>query len=220
MKYQLLNELIQHLEKFESIQGQNHKDINAFAQWLANETKPSSSNAAIEPLKSSEPIYRQPVNALISILIGRMGKYARVYSKKILSNTILSGMDDYSFMATLMFHEQMTKSELIHYNLLDSVTSGADIIKRLLSNELIKEEENPNDKRSKSVSITPKGQKLMVEVFKEMHLASEIVTGNLNNNEKHTLVELLSKLDAFHKDIFENDRKLALSAIKNKHLGE
>jgi DNA-binding MarR family transcriptional regulator len=214
MKYQLLNELIQYLEKFESLQNQNHKDINAFAQWLSHEIKTNKSEESIEP------IYRQPVDALISILIGRMGKYARVYTKKILSKTSLSGMDDYSFMATLMFQEQMTKSELIHYNLLDSVTSGADIIKRLINNGFIQEEENPNDKRSKSVRITPKGRAMMIEVFKEMHLASEIVTGKLSENEKHTLIELLSKLDAFHKDIFENDRKLELSAIKNKHLNK
>ncbi|PKP11018.1 MAG: hypothetical protein CVU09_04360 [Bacteroidetes bacterium HGW-Bacteroidetes-4] len=218
MKYQLLNELIQHLEKFESLQNQNHKNINAFAQWLAHENQANKTAQKFIPVESTEPIYRQPVDALISILIGRMGKYARVYTKKILSNTSLSGMDDYSFMATLMFHEHMTKSELIHYNLLDSVTSGADIIKRLINNGLIQEEENPNDKRSKSVRITPKGRAMMVEVFKEMQLASEIVTGKLSEKEKHTLVELLSKLDAFHKDIFENDRKLELSAIKNKHL--
>jgi DNA-binding MarR family transcriptional regulator len=199
MKYQLLNELIQHLEKFESLQNQNHKNINAFAQWLAHENQANKTAQKFIPVESTEPIYRQPVDALISILIGRMGKYARVY-------------------ATLMFHEHMTKSELIHYNLLDSVTSGADIIKRLINNGLIQEEENPNDKRSKSVRITPKGRAMMVEVFKEMQLASEIVTGKLSEKEKHTLVELLSKLDAFHKDIFENDRKLELSAIKNKHL--
>lgn len=220
MKYQLLNELIQHLEKFESLQTQSNKDINAFAEWFAHETKRSKAVSGIEASKSNEPIYRQPVNALISILIGRMGKYARVYTKKILSKTRLSGLDDYSFMATLMFHERMTKSELIHYNLLDSVTSGTDIIKRLINNGYIQEEENPNDKRSKSVSITPKGRAMMIEVFKEMHLASEIVTGKLSEIEKNTLVELLSKLDAFHKSIFENDRKLELSAIRNKHLGE
>ncbi|MGD9994351.1 MAG: MarR family winged helix-turn-helix transcriptional regulator [Salinivirgaceae bacterium] len=220
MKYQLLIELIQHLEKFELIQDQGNKNINAFAQWLAYETQGTKTASNRKSTENNEPIYRQPVNALISILIGRMGKYARIYTKKILSKTNLSGLDDYSFMATLMFHERMTKSELIHYNLLDSVTSGADIIKRLINNGFIREEENPNDKRSKSVSITPTGRAMMIEVFKEMHLASEIVTGKLSETEKNTLVELLSKLDAFHKDIFENDRKLALNAIKNKHLGE
>src|SRR5690606_7969487 len=99
MKYQLLNELIQHLEKFESLQNQSNKNINAFAQWLVHETQENKTASNRKLSKNNEPIYRQPVNALISILIGRMGKYARIYTKKILSKTNLSGLDDYSFMA-------------------------------------------------------------------------------------------------------------------------
>jgi DNA-binding MarR family transcriptional regulator len=151
-------------------------------------------------------------------MIGRMGKYARVYTKKILAKTKLSGLDDYGFMATLMFRESMTKSELTHHNLMESVTSGADIIKRLVKHGYVEEFDDEDDKRSRRVRITQVGKLLMFKIFEEMDTVSSIITGNLTGDEKLFLLHYLNKLDNLHTDIYNNDRKAELEAIKMKYI--
>lgn len=218
MKYKHLIELATYLDKFESIEKGDNFQMANFATWLVHETKQKPLSETETNTDPKSPFQQQSTEVKLSILIGRMAKYARVYTKKILGNTGLSGLDDYSFMATLMFNASMTKSELTHYNLMDSNTSGADIIKRLLKNNFIEEEADETDKRSKRVKITPKGRSLMVNVFNEMDLASIIIAGNLTQIEKEQLLVSLQKLDRLHQHIYDTDRKLDLKAIKKKHM--
>ncbi|HAM99651.1 MAG TPA: hypothetical protein DCQ26_13670 [Marinilabiliales bacterium] len=218
MIYKNLLELVQYLELFENEKVDQPFRIEDFSYWLME--KVSSKPRSLEDMASYEKdsIAMQPPDVQISILIGRMSKYARVYAKKILSHTKLSGLDDYAFMATLMFRESMTKTGLTHYNLMDSITSGADIIKRLLKENYIEEFDDPIDKRSKRVRITTQGKAVMFQVFSEMEIVSAITTGNLDNNEKLHLLGSLKKLDHLHKNIYDDDRKEELQTIKNKYI--
>ena len=220
MKYKNLSELSAYLEKFELEQGIKNFSINGFAKWLEKETGIEKASDRFVTNSNPNNFMEQSIDVQISILIGRMAKYARVYSKKVLQNTELSGLDDYSFMATLMFNESMTKSELTHHNLMESSTSGSDIIKRLLQKGYIEEKEDPIDKRSKQVMISSAGKNLMIKVFKEMKVVSKIISGNLNLPEKKQLFELLNKLEVLHKIIYDNARKLDLNDIKSKYIFE
>lgn len=216
MSYNNLIEITKYLEEFEK-QNKQGFSIHDFANWLSDKVaqKPRS---GIEASTINDSITQQSSDVQISIMVGRMYKYARMYSKKVFSGTPLKGLDDYSFMATLMFKPSMTKSELIHYNLMDSVTSGADIIKRLLKYELIEEHDDENDKRSKRIGITEKGKQLMFNIFNKMDKVSGIITGNLSNDEKLFLLSYLKKLDHLHKDIYDNDRKSEINSIASKYI--
>jgi len=218
MSYQNLIEITKYLEEFEHQDKNNSFDIQNFAYWLSEKVakKPRSLQENSSGITNS--IKQQSADVQISILIGRMGKYARVYIKKILSHTKLSGIDDYSFMATLMFRESMTKTELSHYNLMDSVTSGADIIKRLVKYGLIEEFDDEVDKRSRRVRISHEGKLQMFKIFEEMEMVSDIITGNLEGDEKLFLLYYLKKLDVLHKTIYDADRKCELTEIKEKYI--
>lgn len=217
MAYKNLIEVARYLEEYEkeTLKANEGFSMGAFAFWLANKVaeKPREANFT----KETDSINQQPIDVQISILIGRMAKFARNYSKKILSKTNLSGLDDYSFMATLMFYKSLTKSELTHHNLTES-TSGADIIRRLEKHEYVEEFDDPNDKRSKRVKITEKGKKVMFMVFNEMEVASMIITGDLTDTEKLFLLKHLRKLDSFHHEIYQTDRKSELNFIREKYL--
>lgn len=216
MSYSNLIEITKYLERYEAENSENF-NIAKFAMWLSDQValKPRSGNFTGN---HEEAINQQSADVQISILIGRMYKYARVYTKKVLNNTPLNGLDDYSFMATLMFRESMIKSDLIHYNLMDSTTSGSDIIKRLIKNDLVSEFEDSEDKRSKRIRITDKGKYMMFDIFNKMNDVSDIVTGNLSSDEKLFMLSSLKKLDHLHKDIYDQDRKSDLSHIASKYI--
>lgn len=218
MGYNNLIQIAKYLEEYESINKNKDTDLESFTYWLADKisTKPRSYKA-IDKIDSNA-IQQQSIDVQIGILIGRMSKYARVYSKKVLKDTGLSGLDDYTFMATLMFKPSLTKSELTHHNLMDSATSGADIIKRLIKHEYIEAFNDENDKRSIRVRITDHGKNKMFEVFHKMDMVSDIITGNLDSNEKLYLLGYLRKLDHIHQDIYTNDRKNDLETIKDKYI--
>ncbi|MFA6403058.1 MAG: MarR family winged helix-turn-helix transcriptional regulator [Salinivirgaceae bacterium] len=217
MSYQNLMEITKYLEQYEQLFPEKPFSLEQFSYWLSDSlaTKPRSINDS--KTTSEESFQQQSPDVQISILIGRMAKYARVYTKKIFASNHLSGMDDFGFMATLMFRESMTKSELTHHNLMDSATSGADIIKRLIKQGYIEEFDDSTDRRSRRVKITDMGKYLMFQVFNEMDTVASVITGNLANDEKLFLLGYLKKLEHFHKDIYDHDRKMEISAIQQKY---
>jgi DNA-binding MarR family transcriptional regulator len=152
----------------------------------------------------------------ISTSLSSLYKFAKHYTKKVLVDTPLKTMDDFGFMAALMRDGSLSKSELIRENLLE-LTTGTEIIKRLLKAGLIQEEVDPNDKRSKRVSTTEFGRGMMYGLFAKMGDVAGIVTGHLSEEEKEEILVSFRKLKQFHLLIHSQDKDSQVEIIKEKY---
>lgn len=217
MAYHKLKELIQYLEEFEAKNPEKTSNLHDFALWLNNELRNQPLSPKSRELNYHGNINKQSTNTQISILIGRMARYANNYSKKIFSNTNISSLEEFTFLSTLMFKTDLSKAELSRQNLME-ITSGADIIKRLIKKKLVEIFDDTTDKRSKRVRITDFGKITMFQVFKEMETVTEIITGNLMDWEKLYLLSALKKLDNLHKKIYPEVKKQELWDIKAKYI--
>jgi DNA-binding MarR family transcriptional regulator len=148
----------------------------------------------------------------ISILIVLMNHYAKWYIKKVLRNSDLQTAEEFSFLITLMTYNSLRKNELITKQVMEK-TSGTEVIRRLIKRGLIVESADENDKRSIRVSITNSGREELFKILPLMSKVSEIVVGNLTNEEINTLSYLLKKLDYFHNDIYLNKKDQSLTDI-------
>lgn len=151
----------------------------------------------------------------ISILIVLMNRYAKLYIKKVLRDSLLQTPDEFSFLITLMTYESLTKSELIAKQVMEK-TSGSEVIRRLINKEMIAETADKNDKRSIRVAITSSGRDEILRILPQMSRVTKIVVGNLNAEEINTLSYLLKKLDHFHNDIYLNKKDQSLSDILSR----
>jgi DNA-binding MarR family transcriptional regulator len=141
-----------------------------------------------------------------------MNHYAKWYIKKVLRESHLQTPDEFSFLITLMTYDSLSKSELITKQVMEK-TSGSEVIRRLIKRGLIVESADEDDKRSVRVSITRSGREEILKILPLMSKVSNIVVGNLSNEEINTLSYLLKKLDYFHNDIYLNKRDQSLSDI-------
>jgi MarR family transcriptional regulator, lower aerobic nicotinate degradation pathway regulator len=197
----LLHELIESFYQFSENSKEDDFNLAKFSSWL-NDKICSKPRSFFEEISEQDNIAKQTVDTQISILMGRMIKYVRSYTKKMLHDSNLSGLDDYSFLATLMFHSSMSKAALTHHNLTEN-TSGADIIKRLIKKGFIEEIECVSDKREKRIRITESGKIKMNGIFDQMEPVSALIPGELNADDKLFLLHYLKKLDKFHLEIYQ-----------------
>jgi DNA-binding MarR family transcriptional regulator len=216
MNIDLLHKLIDCFYKYANNRSDEEMSMAAFSAWL-NDFVSAQPRTYQSYDKAKDYTAEQPVDVQISIMLGRMVKYARVYSKKLLHDNNLSGLDDYTFLATLMFHPSMSKAELTHHNLTEN-TSGADIIKRLIKSGFMEEFDCPSDKRVRRVRITDLGKQTMFKVFEQMNPIAAIIPGNLAPDEKLYLLSYLKRLDAFHLEIYKNHRNSEIEEIREKYL--
>jgi MarR family transcriptional regulator, lower aerobic nicotinate degradation pathway regulator len=182
------------VEEYES--GENPQNLAMFTLWLNNRVFPSHT----QPDQELSLPAGGTLESNIARIVGNLYKYTKQYTKKALQNSPILTLDDFGFLAYLYFRPAMTKSELIRENLME-ISSGTEVIKRLLKSELIEEFQDDRDSRAKSLRITQSGRDITREVFREMGKVAQIVAGNLSREERIQLLALLTKLDDFHQQL-------------------
>lgn len=158
-----------------------------------------------------------PINARISALLTRMNRFASFYTKKAFHGLEITNAQEFGILACVQGLGTPTKTEVAHFNLLEK-TTGTEMMKRLIKLGFIEEFDDENDKRSKRVKITPSGNAVMETAVLQLWELSEIVVGNLSDEQKHHLASMLEELNDFHSSIYFNDSALPLGEIITKNV--
>ncbi|MCC6369896.1 MAG: MarR family transcriptional regulator [Bacteroidia bacterium] len=214
-KYLLIKQLIDKVADYEAaMPATSEMTLEGFSQFICQPSAESYLQkrqlAGHLEMEVQERGNRQETT--IAILVTFIYRYAKLYAKKVLQHSPFSTLDDFSYTITLLTHESLSKKELIQKNVHEK-TTGMEIIKRLLKQNLIHQFDNEDDKRSQRVAITEQGRGAIFSVLHRLEDVSTIMTGNLSEHEKNTLNTTLKKLDHFHYDIFMNDRDKSLTEI-------
>lgn len=99
------------------------------------------------------------------------------------------------------------------------ISSGTEVLKRLLKSGFIFETPDPNDGRAKRVALTESGRMQIIQAFNEMHKVALIVNGNITSEEQKQVIMIFNKLKYFHWNIHTNDRDTDLDNLLTKYLG-
>ena len=205
--YQLIHELISLVEQLEQQNPEREVTMQDFAGFMVHTVGNSEQNVASSArishdvrfgkneITAQEQAFQLDNN--IGQLFVYMSRYAKSYIKKALDDTALLTAEDFTALAILLTHDNLSKSELIQYNLQEK-TSGTEVIRRLLAAGLIEQWDDEKDKRSRQIAITDKGKQLLYAVFEDMNHVGKMISGNLTVSEKLTLRYLLQKLEDFH----------------------
>lgn len=207
MDYSLLRLLLDQLETYQrqhpalpasTDAGGAEAALAAFATWLHEELTPQQRLDAVA--RRARNSYESD-ESQIGMLTAFLYRYSRSYSRRALEETPLVSFDDFTYLATTFSAGPLSKTELIQRNIHEKPT-GMEIIKRLLGRALIQEQPHATDRRSKVLTVTEAGRGLLFQLFARMSQVAEITAGNLTPAERHQLVGLLLKLDAYHHPVF------------------
>ncbi len=200
--YKLVHQLLNLVEQFEDDNASAEMSIQGFAGFLVNHIEKETPAAAAPDIRfgkneqQAQNLAYQIDNSIARLFI-YMSRYAKSYVKKALDGTPLQTAEDFTCLAILLTHDNMSKGDLISRNLQEK-TSGTEVIRRLINADLVKQWDDDKDKRGKRISITETGRQLLYKVFGDMDHVGQIITGDLSLSEKLVLQHLLQKLESFH----------------------
>lgn len=216
--YNILKQIIEHLENFENLDQGN--DIEAFVLYLKDKVfKQSKNEAERTPDFSDEKNqnYKKYEEVEFATLLTNLYRFAKHYLKKALKETSLNSVDEFSFLATLVQDKSLLKSELINRHLLE-ISTGSEVLKRLIRHGLVEEFKDPDDGRAKRVKLSPEGYKQIVKAFEEMYKVAQIVKGNLFDDELKEAIVIMKKLSLFHWNIHNNDKDTEINELLDKYI--
>ena len=171
-------------------------DREDFASWLlAYQREPAERAAA-------EPVFGPPVNGLIAMYLSFMTRYAQFYGRRVFRNTVVYSEDDWGVLVSLYPDQQMKKTDLIRGIILEK-SSGNEVLKRMLKQGLLHEHPHPTDKRSKLIQLTDAGRAAFESVQGGISKLADTVVADLTEEEKNSLLHILTKLNRYHKPNLE-----------------
>lgn len=128
-------------------------------------------------------------------LVGRISKMHAGLVLPILKENGISSFEDFAFLNSVFNLKQPRKTDVINSNFIE-LSSGLLILDRLKKNGWISEKEDDADKRSKRLSILPKGKKLLEVVYKRMAVLNKECFGNIPDDDIMLCVKLIGPAEA------------------------
>ena len=184
-------ELIKNFDEFSK--SERETDLKTFALWLFR--KEGEKDNQISSDDSTE------LDRKINYFLGRYNRYSKYYVRKTLQDLPIKSVDEFWILNYVYINGKPTKSETYDATITE-LSLGTKIVKRLIDFKLIVESADPNDKRTKILSITEYGKEVRNEVFKRLGEDSVFKLSIIEKNDKLNLLETLQKLENYHNKIF------------------
>ena len=214
----LLKQLLKYIESYENEVG--NYDIREFSIYLKDKVlNDIPVHFDINHTNKEYKNYKVHPEVEFSTLLVQLYKFAKHYVKKVFQDKPWNTIDEYGFLASLLLSDSMSKNELINMHMIE-ISSGSEMIKRLIRNGLIYEFDDENDKRMKRVALTPTGRVQILGAFEDMFKVSQIIIGNLSESEMREALGTLNKLSIFHKHVHEEDRNTEVDELYMKYIAE
>jgi DNA-binding MarR family transcriptional regulator len=200
--------LIQHWEIF--LEQHPSGNMADFGRWLlGNHNLPGTPGAHLLPHDASlfrvdDPGFdafegKQKTSMQGAYLIVRMNQYLHHYAKPLMKRHGLHSLDDFGYLQNVRYFTPITKSRACEL-MLQEVTTGMDIINRLIKNGFIRETINAEDKRQKLLELTPKGMNVLNDMLADFSQLPDTL-GDLSENDRAALLKWLAHLDVYHERV-------------------
>jgi len=131
------------------------------------------------------------INGRLMILIRRIGKYHIVYSNKALEGTGLIQIEEFGILVTIFNQVNPIKSEAIYNNIME-LSSGTNMLNRMKKRGLINEHADKEDKRTKRLKLTAKGEETLGKAKVRVSQVAKMMVNVLSEEDKQLCQHLLT----------------------------
>lgn len=146
---------------------------------------------------------------LIGIISSFMGVYADAAVKEIPE---IKRAEDFYILNTVFNLGEARKTDIIHSHFLE-LSSGIDLMNRLVKAKLIHERTDPEDKRSRLMRATDKGERVLMKCYEKFSRMAEIIFWGMSVDDKKLCIQLLRGVEIKHSKVIHGLRGKSLNEI-------
>lgn len=144
-------------------------------------------------------------DGILMRVIGRIFKLHTIYTVAALEGTGINTIDEYSLLNTVAQLKEPRKTEAI-YAALQELSTGTDKLNRLKKLGYLTEYDDKEDKRSKRLKVTPKGEKVLVVCRKRISQLAELMFLDMTDDDRKLCVQLLKGVETKFTGIWQSHK--------------
>lgn len=142
-----------------------------------------------------------------------------VYMRVALKETQMQSIESLMICAALNNLGESRKTDVINSAMLEFST-GTDIINRLIKKGFIHQRIDPEDKRSRLLTISESGKTALFQCFKKSALAREILLNDLTDDDKKLVAHILYPVQEKHTRLSVENKSKTIEEIYTMILGK
>jgi DNA-binding MarR family transcriptional regulator len=158
-------------------------------------------------------------DGLLLKIIGRIHKIHASYASAAFEGTFINQLEEFGCLATIQLQKNPKKSEVIYSNLME-LSSGTDMLNRMKSKGLIKEVDDKEDKRSKRVSLTPMGEKVLLICSGRIQKLAKMMLHEMPEEDKQLCIQLLKNVEIKFSSLVQSHKGEKFDSIYKEIVGE
>ena len=144
-------------------------------------------------------------DGLLMRVVGRIFKLHTIYTVAALEGTGISNIDEYALLNTVAQLGEPRKTEVI-YAALQELSTGTDKLNRLKKLGYLTEYDDKEDKRSKRLKVTAKGEKVLVHCRKRISQLAQVMFHDLSEDDKQLCFQLLKGVETKFTGIWQSHK--------------
>lgn len=157
------------------------------------------------------------INGKLVILLRRIGRFHIVYSNKALEGTELDQIEEFGILVTIHNMGNPIKSEAIYNNIIE-LSSGTNMLIRMIKRGLVTEYVDPDDKRVKRLKVTKKGEKTLDVAKDQVLKVAQMMVQDLNDEEKRLCMELLDPINRRYSGLYQKQKNKSFEEIFKENM--
>ncbi|WP_170061169.1 MarR family winged helix-turn-helix transcriptional regulator [Spirosoma aerolatum] len=186
-----MNKAVELLNLWAAYEEENPKaDISQFCQaYLVNQEQKNR-----QPTFWESPVPPTSTSTLTK-LVGRIARLQGLYAVHAFKDCGISSFDEFLYLNSLANSSNLKKTDIILANF-NELSSGLLILDRLRKANLIAEQGDELDKRTKRVSMTEEGARVLKACYQKLSEINEMCFAGLSEEQINLCIQLLQPVEA------------------------
>jgi DNA-binding MarR family transcriptional regulator len=149
---------------------------------------------------------------IITKLIDRIARIHMIYIQIAMKGMKINHFEEFSLLSAIANLKTPRKTEVI-YHTINELSTGLNLLAAMKKRGYITERDDPDDKRSKRLSLTPKGKKILESCYERFSKIPELLFKDMKEEDIRLCIQLLKNVDLKFSKSWQHDKGSSLEEI-------
>ena len=148
----------------------------------------------------------------ITKLIDRIARIHMIYIQIAMKGMKIHHFEEFSLLSAIANLKTPRKTEVI-YHTINELSTGLNLLAGMKKRGYINERDDPEDKRSKRLGLTPKGKKVLEGCYERFSKIPELLFKDMKEEDIRLCIQLLKNVDLKFSKSWQHDKGRSLEEI-------
>jgi DNA-binding MarR family transcriptional regulator len=156
---------------------------------------------------------------VITKLLDRIARLHMIYMHIAMKGMKISHFEEFSLLSAIANLKTPRKTEVI-YHTINELSTGLNLLGGMKKRGYIVEQDDPDDKRSKRLMLTPRGKKVLEDCYARFSKIPELLFMEMPRDDIELCIQLLKNIDSKFSKLWQQHKSKSFDQVYKSITGK